>query len=71
MADRGTPPPPRSALTLRVVLAVFGLIVCGGAAIAFAVLKIPVPLVVGAAGFAVIALVDLAIIGRRKRRQVR
>jgi hypothetical protein len=71
MADRGTPPPPRSALTLRVVLAVFGLIVCGGAAIAFAALKIPVPLVVGAAGFAVIALVDLAIIGWRKRRQVR
>jgi hypothetical protein len=56
---------------LRVVLAVFGLIICGGAAIAFAILKIPVPLIVGAAGFAVIALVDLAIIGHRKRRQLR
>lgn len=59
--------PARSALTLRAVLAAFGLVFCVGAAwIAFAA-GLPV---IGwvAAAVAVIALVDLAVILNRKRR---
>ncbi|QNE16854.1 hypothetical protein F1D05_01760 [Kribbella qitaiheensis] len=69
MADRGTPPAPRSALTLRMVLAAFGLVVCGCAAVAFVVLKVPVPFVVAAVGFAVVAVVDLVVITHRKRNE--
>ena len=62
----GTSPPPRSALTLRLVLATFGLIICTGAALVFAYSGLPVALIVVAALFAVVAAVDLAVIIRRK-----
>jgi hypothetical protein len=66
MPDNAQQPPARSALTLRLVLAAFGLITCGTAAIAFAALKLP-PFLIGLAVlFAVIAIVDLAIIITRK-----
>src|SRR3977135_763020 len=47
-----------SALTLRLVLASFGLVVCGGAAVLFLLLQIPVIFVVGLALLAVIAAID-------------
>jgi hypothetical protein len=62
----GTSPPPRSALTLRLVLATFGLIVCAGAAVTFASAGLPVPLIVVAVLLAVVAAIDLAVIIRRK-----
>jgi hypothetical protein len=62
----GTSPPPRSALTLRLVLATFGLIVCTGAAVTFASAGLPAPLIVVAVLLAVVAAVDLAVIIWRK-----
>lgn len=67
LAGFGGAPPAQSALTLRLVLAAFGLIVCGvGAGFAF---------VLGAVGFGIFlavlaaaALVDLAVIILRKSR---
>jgi hypothetical protein len=55
-----------SALTLRLVLASFGLVVCAGAAILFTLLKIPVVFVIGLALLAVIAAIDIVIVGWRK-----
>jgi hypothetical protein len=60
------PPPPRSALTLRLVLATFGLVVSIGAAITFATLGLPTVLIVIAAVLALVAVVDIAVIVRRK-----
>ena len=61
-------PPARSALTLRLVLAVFGLVVCvlGG----FGVLAAGMPTWGAIALFvlAAIALVDIGVIARRKAR---
>jgi hypothetical protein len=60
-------PPARSALTLRAVLAVFGLVVCAGAA----ALSFAAGLAVAGwvfAVLAVVALLDLAVIVNRKRR---
>ena len=58
----------RSALTLRIVLATFGLVVCSAGAVAFWVADAPVVLPLVAALFAVVALVDLAVVIRRKLR---
>ncbi|MEU0090688.1 DUF6343 family protein [Kribbella sp. NPDC006257] len=62
----GTSPPPRSALTLRLVLAGFGLIVCAGAALLFAYYGLPAALIVIVALAALVAAVDLVIVIRRK-----
>lgn len=59
----GSPPPPRSALTLRLVLATFGLIVCTAAALIFAYAGLPAILIAIAA---LLAAVDLVVIIRRK-----
>jgi hypothetical protein len=56
-----------SALTLRLVLACFGFIFCVGAAIAAALARLPALTLVMSMG-AVVAVVDVAIIIRRKRR---
>jgi hypothetical protein len=56
----------RSALTLRLVLASFGLVVCTGAAILFILLEIPVLFVVGLVLLAFIAAIDIVIVGWRK-----
>ncbi|TCM48236.1 DUF6343 family protein [Kribbella sp. VKM Ac-2568] len=60
------PPPPRSALTLRIVLASFGLVVCGAAAVLFVVNDVPAGWAIAAEFFAVVAALDLLVIGRRK-----
>lgn len=60
-------PPARSALTLRAVLAAFGLVFCGVAAgLSFAAGLRPVGWAL--AVLAVVALVDLAVVLNRKRR---
>ena len=56
----------RSALTLRIVLAAFGLVVCATGAVALWDAGAPVALPAVAALFAVVALVDLAVVIRRK-----
>lgn len=61
------PPPPRSALTLRMVLAAFGFVVCGVAAVLFVVNDVPTGWAIAAEFLAVIAALDLLVIGRRIR----
>jgi hypothetical protein len=60
--------PARSALTLRIVLATFGLLVCGAGAAVLWVVDVPAAFPVIAALFAVVAIVDLLVAVRRKRR---
>jgi hypothetical protein len=58
--------PSRSALTLRLVLAVFGLVVCGaGCVISVFIGLIAIAIVLGVA--AAIAVVDIVVVVRRKR----
>ena len=57
-----------SALTLRLWLAAFGLVVCAAAAAAAAVVGAPVGWVVGMAVLAAVAVVDLVVVVSRKRR---
>jgi hypothetical protein len=72
LAGVGGAPPARSALTLRLVLATFGLIICAAAAIVFCVLGVIVLGVILACAALVavvdIAVVDIAVVVRRKRR---
>jgi hypothetical protein len=58
----------RSALTFRIVLASVGLVLWGPAAVLLALGDWPVVFVVIAAAGAVIALVDLVVVSRRKAR---
>ncbi|GAA2827531.1 DUF6343 family protein [Kribbella solani] len=60
------PPPPRSALTLRIVLASFGLCLWIAAAILAAVLELPGGWVIAFGVLAAVALVDLVVVARRK-----
>lgn len=66
-------PPARSALNLRAVLAGFGLVVCAPAAVLFFLSRDTVPGALVLAGVlalgALIAVVDLAVIFRRKRQR--
>ena len=62
------PAPPRSALTLRLVLASFGLALWIAAAVLAVVFDLPVGWVVAFGALAVVALVDLLIVAWRKRR---
>ncbi len=60
--------PARSALTLRLVLAAFGFIVCSiGAALAVTVVNAPVPAAVLAV-LAAVAVADIIVVTRRKLR---
>jgi hypothetical protein len=68
LAGFGGAPPAYSALTLRLVLAVFGVVVCAGGAALFASVNAPTPLVVVFALFGAVAVVDIVIVVRRKRR---
>jgi hypothetical protein len=61
-------PPARSALTLRLVLAVFGLVVCAAGGVGFLVAGMPVWTAVVLFVLAGIALVDIGVIARRKAR---
>jgi hypothetical protein len=56
----------RSALTLRIVLATFGLVVCTTGAVALWVADAPAVFASIAAVFALVALVDLVVVIRRK-----
>jgi hypothetical protein len=66
-AGLGGAAPARSALTLRLVLATFGLLVCSAGAVVFWATGAPAYSAIAAA-FAVVALVDLSLVIRRKRR---
>lgn len=66
MSDFGAVPPARSALTLRLVLAVFGLVISVGAAISFVWFEVPLVFVAMAVVAAVIAVIDIVVIVRRK-----
>ncbi len=67
-AGIGGAAPARSALTLRLILAVFGFVVCTLGAVIFALAGVPVFFTVVLPVFAVVALIDIVIILRRKRR---
>jgi Family of unknown function (DUF6343) len=60
--------PARSALTLRLVLASFGLVVCGLASAAFVVVVYQAFFAAICAFFAAVALVDIIVVARRKLR---
>jgi hypothetical protein len=61
-------PPARSALTLRLVLAVFGLLSCGtGAALALTLVSEPAFAAL-LAFLAAVAVADIVVVVRRKRR---
>ncbi|WP_299038781.1 DUF6343 family protein [uncultured Pseudokineococcus sp.] len=60
--------PTHSALTLRAILAVFGLLVCAGLAAWAVVVDAPTWMAVALGVLAVVAVVDLVVIGRRKAR---
>lgn len=64
-------PPARSALKLRMVLAWLGLVTSAVGAVAFAVVGVPVALVVAAALLALVAAVDIAVIVRRMQQEKR
>jgi hypothetical protein len=68
LAGIGGAPPAHSALTLRLVLATFGLVVCTAAAAGFATAGAPVAFVVLFGVLAAVALIDIVVIVRRKRR---
>jgi hypothetical protein len=61
-------PPARSALTLRLVLAVFGLVVSVAGGIVFLAAGLPVWTAVVLFALGAVALVDMVVIVRRKRR---
>ena len=65
----GEPPPPRSALTLRLVLASFGVLLWIAAAVLSVVYDLPVGWVIAFGALAVVALVDLLIVAWRKRQE--
>lgn len=67
LAGFGGAPRARSALTLRLLLATFGVVVCAGGAAGVAVVGGSTALVGVLAALAVIALIDIAVIRRRKR----
>lgn len=67
-AGIGGAAPTHSALTLRLVLAVFGLLVCAAGAVWTAVVGGPLWLLIALVVLALVAVVDLIVIGRRKAR---
>jgi hypothetical protein len=60
--------PARSALTLRIVLATFGLVVCSAGAVVLWVAQVPVAFPALAVLFAMVGVVDLVVVIRRKLR---
>lgn len=67
-AGIGGAPPARSALTLRLVLAAFGLLACAGGAAGIAIIGGSAVFVGVLAALTVAALIDIVVIRRRKRR---
>ena len=64
----GGAPPASSALTLRLCLAVFGLLACIALAIWLYVIDVPIGFVVALVVLAAVGAIDIAAIVRRKRR---
>jgi hypothetical protein len=64
--ELGGAAPAQSALTLRLVLASFGLVLFGGGAVVLALMKVPAWQVIVLALLAAVALVDVLVIARRK-----
>ena len=60
--------PARSALTLRLILAVFGLVVCAVGAALFLVMVSQPAIAAALAFLAAVAAVDIAVVARRKLR---
>jgi Flp pilus assembly protein TadB len=67
-AGVGGAAPAQSALTLRLVLATFGLLVCVAGGIAFLAAGAPVWVAVALFVLAAVAVVDLVVVARRKAR---
>jgi Family of unknown function (DUF6343) len=67
-AGIGGAAPATSALTLRLWLAVFGLVICTVFGIWLYLIKAPIGFVVVLLALAAVAVIDLAVIVRRKRR---
>ena len=67
-AGIGGAAPAQSALTLRLVLAAFGLVVCTVSAVLALAADVPVVFPVVLVVLAVVALVDLVVVARRKLR---
>jgi hypothetical protein len=63
----GQPPPPRSALTLRIVLSAFGVVLFAAAAVLSVVYGLPAGWVIAFGALGVVALVDLVVVAWRKR----
>ena len=60
--------PARSALTLRLVLAIFGLVVCAAGGLGWLATDLPVWPAIVLFFFAAVAVVDVVVIVRRKAR---
>ena len=67
-AGIGGAAPATSALTLRLWLAVFGLVICTAFAIWVYLIDAPIGVVVVLLALAAVAVIDIAVILRRKRR---
>jgi hypothetical protein len=67
-AGIGGAPPARSALTLRLILASFGLVACAAGAVVFLTAVIQPSIAAIWAFFAAVALADLVVVARRKLR---
>lgn len=65
-AGLGGAPPAQSALTLRLILALFGVAACAALAAVSALLDAPRPLTGVVAALALIAAVDAVVVVRRK-----
>jgi hypothetical protein len=68
LAGIGGAPPAYSALSLRLVLAIFGLLVCTAGAIGLGYAGAPIVILIILAVLALIAAVDIAVVMRRKHR---
>jgi membrane protein implicated in regulation of membrane protease activity len=67
-AGIGGAAPAQSALTLRLVLAVFGLVICVAGGLVLLAAGVPVALAVVLFVLAAVALVDIVVVVRRKLR---
>jgi hypothetical protein len=61
-------PPARSALTMRLILASFGLLACAAGAVLFLTVTIQPAIAAVWSFFAAVALADLVVVARRKLR---
>jgi len=61
------PPPPRSALTLRIVLSAFGVLLFAAAVVLSVAYDLPAGWVITFKAFGVVALINLMVVAWRKR----